>query len=48
MSYLSMLSHYQALLKGVFNSMDAAYYVLVVVLFIGFTIRRLDATRLPH
>jgi ABC-2 type transport system permease protein len=46
--YLSMLSHYQTLLKGVFNSTDVGYYVLVVALFIGFTIRRLDATRLPH
>ena len=48
MSYLSMLSHYQSLLKGVFNSMDIGYYLLVIALFIGFTIRRLDATRLPH
>lgn len=48
MSYLSMLSHYETLLKGVFNSMDAAYYLLAVALFLGFTIRRLDATRLPH
>ena len=47
-SYLSMLSHYQTLLKGVFNSMDVGYYVLMIALFIGFTIRRLDATRLPH
>ncbi|MBT8122057.1 MAG: ABC transporter permease subunit [Gammaproteobacteria bacterium] len=47
-SYLSMLSHYQTLLKGVFNSMDVGYYVLMITLFIGFTIRRLDATRLPH
>lgn len=48
LGYLSMLSHYQSLLKGVFNSMDAGYYLLVIALFIGFTIRRLDATRLPH
>jgi ABC-2 type transport system permease protein len=47
-NYLSMLSHYQTLLKGVFNSMDVGYYVLMIALFIGFTIRRLDATRLPH
>lgn len=47
-SYLSMLSHYETLLKGVFNSMDVGYYVLMIALFIGFTIRRLDATRLPH
>ena len=47
-NYLSMLSHYETLLKGVFNSMDVGYYVLMIALFIGFTIRRLDATRLPH
>jgi len=48
LGYLSMLSHYKGLLKGVFNSMDVAYYLLVIALFTGFTIRRLDATRLPH
>jgi ABC-2 type transport system permease protein len=48
MSYLSMLAHYEPLLKGLFSSMDAGYYLLVIALFIGFTIRRLDATRLPR
>jgi ABC-2 type transport system permease protein len=48
MSYLSTLSHYQTLLKGLFNSMDVGYYLLVVALFLGLAIRRLDATRLPH
>jgi ABC-2 type transport system permease protein len=44
--YLSMLRHYEPLLKGLFSSADVAYYLLVIVLFIGFSIRRLDATRL--
>ncbi len=48
MAYLSMLRHYEPLLKGLFNSTDVAYYLLVITLFLGFSIRRLDATRLPH
>jgi ABC-2 type transport system permease protein len=48
MAYLSMLRHYEPLLKGIFNSTDVAYYLLVTTLFLGFSIRRLDATRLPH
>ena len=48
MSYLSMLRHYEPLLKGLFNSTDVAYYLLVVTLFLGFSIRRLDADRLQH
>ena len=48
LAQLSMLRHYEPLLKGLFNSADVAYYLLVVALFIGFTIRRMDATRLQH
>ncbi len=48
LAQLSMLRHYEPLLKGLFNSADIAYYLLVVALFIGFTIRRMDATRLQH
>jgi ABC-2 type transport system permease protein len=48
MAYLSMLRHYEPLLKGLFNTTDVAYYLLVIILFLGFSIRRLDATRLPH
>lgn len=46
LAYLSMLRHYEPLLKGLVNSTDVAYYLLLIVLFIGFSIRRLDATRL--
>jgi ABC-2 type transport system permease protein len=48
MAQLSMLRHYEPMLKGLFNSADVAYYLLVVVLFLGFSIRRLDADRLQH
>ncbi|MDH3981124.1 MAG: ABC transporter permease subunit [Gammaproteobacteria bacterium] len=46
LGYLSMLAHYEPLLKGLFNSTDIIYYLLITVLFLGFTIRRLDAMRL--
>jgi ABC-2 type transport system permease protein len=47
-AYLSMLRHYQTLLKGLFHSTDVFYYLLIIVLFIGLSIRRLDADRLSH
>ena len=47
-AYLSMLRHYQTLLKGLFHSTDVIYYLLIIVLFIGLSIRRLDADRLSH
>jgi ABC-2 type transport system permease protein len=47
-NYLSLLRHYETLLKGLFNSTDALYYLLLTVLFLGLTIRRLDADRLQH
>jgi ABC-2 type transport system permease protein len=48
LAQLSMQRHYEPLLKGLFNSADVAYYLLVIILFIGFTIRRMDAIRLQH
>ncbi|MGD2112463.1 MAG: ABC transporter permease subunit, partial [Gammaproteobacteria bacterium] len=47
-NYLSLLRHYENLLKGLFNSTDAAYYLLLALLFLGLSIRRLDADRLQH
>jgi len=43
---LSMLRHYEPLLKGVFNSNDIVYYLLFIVTFLVLSIRRLDADRL--
>ncbi len=48
LGYLSVLHHYEPLLKGLFSSVDVVYYLLVIVLFLGFSIRRLDADRLQH
>ncbi len=46
LGYLSMLAHFEPLLKGLFNSADVSYYLLTAVLFLVFTIRRLDAMRI--
>ena len=47
-SYISMLRHYEPLLKGIFNSTDIAYYILFITTFLVFSIRRLDSERLQH
>ena len=47
-SYLSLLRHYEALLTGLFNSADVFYYLLLTLMFLGLSIRRLDADRLQH
>ena len=48
LGYLSILHHYEPLLKGLFSSVDVIYYLLLIVLFLGFSIHRLDADRLQH
>ena len=48
LGYLSLLSHHDALLRGLFNSADVAYYLLFSVTFLGLAIRRLDDERLGH
>jgi ABC-2 type transport system permease protein len=48
LAWFSMLQHYERLLKGLFHSSDIAYYLLLVLLFLGLSIRRLDADRLSH
>jgi len=45
LAYLSILRHYEALLKGVFNSADVVYYLLFIAVFLVLSIRRLDAER---
>jgi ABC-2 type transport system permease protein len=44
--YLSLLRHYDALLLGLVNSADIAYYLLFATAFLGLAIRRLDDIRL--
>jgi ABC-2 type transport system permease protein len=48
LAWLSMVRHYESLLRGVFRSSDLAYYLIVIVTFIVLTIRRLDSWRLQH
>jgi ABC-2 type transport system permease protein len=45
-SYLSILRHYQSMLKGVFNTSDIMYYFLFIATFLVLSIRRLDSERL--
>jgi ABC-2 type transport system permease protein len=47
-AYLSLLKHHQPLLEGVFKTSDVSYYLLIILLFLGLTIRRLDGDRLQH
>ncbi|MDO9371008.1 MAG: ABC transporter permease subunit [Gammaproteobacteria bacterium] len=47
-AYLSLVRHYESMLKGVFNSADVVYYLLFIVTFLVLAIRRLDADRLQH
>lgn len=45
LQYLSLTEHYQALLRGLFDSADVLYYLLVIALFLLLSIQRLDAER---
>jgi len=45
-SYLSLQSHLTSFLKGLFSSIDVIYYLLLIVLFLVLSIRRLDQQRL--
>jgi ABC-2 type transport system permease protein len=48
LAYLSMLNHYQPLLRGIFSSADVAYYLLFSALFLVLSVRHLDAQRLQQ
>lgn len=43
--WLSLTRHADAFMRGVFASSDVAYFVLLIVTFLVFTVRRLDALR---
>ena len=47
-SYIAITSHFNALLRGVVDSADVIYFLLVIVTFLVLAIRRLDAMRLGH
>lgn len=46
LAYLSLFNHYQPFLRGVFDSADAAYHLLLIATFLVLSIRRLDTARL--
>jgi ABC-2 type transport system permease protein len=48
LGYLSVLEHYEPLLKGLVNSTDIIYYLLLTILFLVFTVRQLDRMRLQN
>lgn len=48
LAWLSMLRHYEPLLRGAFSTTDVAYYLLVILTFLVLGIRRLDSYRLQH
>jgi ABC-2 type transport system permease protein len=45
-SQLSLMKHFQAFSTGLIDSADVAYFLLVIIMFLVLTIRRLDAERL--
>ncbi len=45
-AYLSLQRHYEALLKGIFDTSDLVYYLLFIATFLVLSVRRLDAERL--
>ncbi len=46
LAYLSILQHHQAMLEGVFNSADIAYYLRLIIAFLVLTVRQLERERL--
>ena len=48
LGYLSLTSHIDAMLRGVIDSADVAYYVLFIVTFLVLAVRRLDTMRLGY
>jgi ABC-2 type transport system permease protein len=44
-NYLSLISHYESLRRGVFNTTDVVYYLLFTALFLWATVQRLDMER---
>ncbi|RLA12308.1 MAG: ABC transporter permease [Gammaproteobacteria bacterium] len=45
-SYLSILQHHKSMLRGVFDSSDIAYYLILISAFLILTIRQLDRERI--
>lgn len=48
LEYLSLLRHYEKLLKGLVNSTDILYFVLLIATFLVLSVHRLDNDRLQQ
>lgn len=48
LSSISILRHFEAMTRGIFNSSDFVYYLLFITTFIVLSIRRLDSERLAR
>lgn len=48
LQYLSILRHYEPLLRGLVRSEDLAYFALLITAFLILSIRRLDADRVQE
>ncbi len=46
LQYLSLKTHFESFLKGLFSTADAGYYLLLITTFLILSIRRLDQQRL--
>jgi ABC-2 type transport system permease protein len=44
--YLSLQTHFESFLKGLFSTVDLSYYLLLIASFLILSIRRLDQQRL--
>jgi ABC-2 type transport system permease protein len=48
LQYLSMLRHYESMLRGLVSTTDICYFVLFISLFLVLSIQRLDSDRLQQ
>lgn len=48
LNYLSLVSHFEPMTKGIVNSGDVSFYLLFIGTFLILSIRRLDNDRLQH
>ncbi len=46
LTYLSITNHYQNLVKGLVDTQDLLYYLLLIILFLTLSIHRLDTERM--
>lgn len=47
LAYFSMMHHFQALLRGVFDTADIVWFLLFIITFLVLSILRLQADRMP-